>query len=90
MNECVLCVFVQSRVLSSQQSSSLSSEDVSSEGLSSVLSVIAQAETALQLRQQEVQVGQCEIRIDPSWPYCEQFISAWFSKQKQWLYCLLS
>ncbi len=49
----------------SGQSSSLSSDDVSSEGLSSILSVIAQAETALQLRQQEVQVGQRESRIDP-------------------------
>lgn len=68
MNSCVHFLFVQSRVLSSQQmsgqSGSLSADDVSSEGLSSVLSVIAQAETALQWRQQEVQVGQRDIRID--------------------------
>jgi len=69
MNYGFTLFFFQSRVLPSQlmsgQSGSLSADDVSSKELSSVLSVISQAETALHLRQQEVQVGQRDTRIYP-------------------------
>ncbi|KAA0715933.1 Centrosome-associated protein CEP250 250 kDa centrosomal protein [Triplophysa tibetana] len=54
------------RVVNSQeksgQSNLLSADDVSTEGLSSVLSIIAQAETALQWKQQEVQDAQINMR----------------------------
>lgn len=54
----------------SGQSNSLSVDDVSIEGLSTVLSIIAQAETALQCKQQEVQVGHCKIKIDYMFNSC--------------------